>query len=393
MFDRLLQVGACVCITGKRKRGQVPIDVLAVGHSLGADSGRDLGPSISDHSILEVVCKGVVAEPDLPSWQLASVPRAPVLSESLPDVRRLWQEISCSQADWNAFGQGRDIDDDLWRRWSKDASAWLQIHGLLVEGSGERPLGATPVLRNAGSRRRPARSVEEHMLRRLVHRVEELDVKSLTRHASAPLQAAVRRSLNSDAELLAFSEGDWPLLSHLVRARLQAYLQSLRARAISRWRARPRNLGYVCKRIKRKAPSPHAFRRCDGFVVYGRAACAQALRAAWDPSLCDPVSPERRVVEYRRAFGQDVNHSPGFHLDPRTVADLQDACRRGTGAATGPDGWYCDLLLRLPPEAYKIVFAMFCFAASVLVVGPRPLVTGRSPFCLKDGGEGPNCCR
>ena len=86
-----------------------------------------------------------------------------------------------------------------------DAETWLCAHGFLQEGSDDRALGTNPTMRIAGSHHGPQQSVEERMLRRLVDRVEEVDLQSQSRPDSPQLRAAIRRSLGAEAEIQAFS--------------------------------------------------------------------------------------------------------------------------------------------------------------------------------------------
>ena len=75
-------------MTGRHKRGQFPIDVMATSKVLVIESGRDFGPCISGHSILELVCYGISAQADLPCWRFASVPKSLPPCECIPEIRR-----------------------------------------------------------------------------------------------------------------------------------------------------------------------------------------------------------------------------------------------------------------------------------------------------------------
>ena len=303
MCDSSCEVGACIGVTGRHKRGQFPIDVMATSKALVIESGRDLGPSISDHSILELVCSGISAQADLPCWRFASVRNSPPHCERIPEIRRSWHELSCSDTRWKVLCSGSEIDE-IWQCWSQDAETWLCAHGFLQEGTGDRALGTSPTLRIAGSRHGPQQSVEERMLRRLVRRVEEVDLQSQSRPDNPQLRAAIRRSLGTEAEIQAFSVSDWPLLSYLVRRLLQACLQSVRERTLSIWRAKLRKFGFVCKWVKRKVAGPHAFRLPDGTLyVFGRAAWPRPCVMLGSPSC---VTPSLRSNVSRSIKGPSV---------------------------------------------------------------------------------------
>ena len=130
--------------------------------------------------------------------------------------------------------------------------------------------------------------------------------------------------------------------------------------------------GFVCKWVKRKVTGPHAFRLPDGHMC---------LAARCAPRPCAMLGSPSCVIPSLRSNASRSINGPNDHCGTAVGVPLWP---KATPPA--PDGWSCDLLLALPPEAWdRLRDVLSC--CERLGRWPQAACHWRVAFLPKDGGE------